>query len=83
MRNERGKFGVAKVPRGGGLALLRSHCELLDELVRRLPNAGGYSYVELPSELNLWIGNSSPNTLVNVIEACLSRLVSQGDEDCV
>ncbi|MBX3395859.1 MAG: hypothetical protein KF841_10880 [Phycisphaerae bacterium] len=57
--------------------MLQSHCELLNEIVERLPHVGGYSYVELPDELNLWIGSSSPNTLVNVIEVCLSRLVSQ------
>ncbi|MBK8268519.1 MAG: hypothetical protein IPK83_09545 [Planctomycetes bacterium] len=37
--------------------------------------------IELPEPIQLWLGSASRNTILNVVEYCLARLIAGDHED--
>lgn len=57
-----------------GLYVAHRRCE---EIMSQVPGRGGYRHQDLPGPLAKLLGRSDCNTIFNVIEACLVRLVSE------
>lgn len=62
------------------LKQLTEACELLDRLMKEVPGSNSFVAIELPEPIQLWLGSASHNTIVNVVEYCLARLIA-GDHD--